>query len=44
LTIAWPPTPSQLVILGDFNDTKDSASTKAVIGRGKLKLVEYAPR
>jgi endonuclease/exonuclease/phosphatase family metal-dependent hydrolase len=32
-----------LVVLGDFNDTKDSASTKAVIGRGKLKLVDTRP-
>ena len=24
-----------LVVLGDFNDTKDSPSTKAIIGRGK---------
>src|ERR1035438_2478185 len=28
---------ANLVVLGDFNDTKDSASTKAVIGRGKRK-------
>ena len=34
---------ANLVILGDFNDTKDSASTKAVIGRGKLKLVDTRP-
>jgi endonuclease/exonuclease/phosphatase family metal-dependent hydrolase len=32
-----------LVVLGDFNDTKDSASTKAVIGRGKQKLVDTRP-
>jgi endonuclease/exonuclease/phosphatase family metal-dependent hydrolase len=32
-----------LVVLGDFNDTKDSASTKAVIGRGKHKLVDTRP-
>ena len=32
-----------LVVLGDFNDTKDAASTKAVIGRGKHKLVDTRP-
>jgi endonuclease/exonuclease/phosphatase family metal-dependent hydrolase len=32
-----------LVVLGDFNDTKDSASTKAIIGRGKHKLVDTRP-
>jgi endonuclease/exonuclease/phosphatase family metal-dependent hydrolase len=32
-----------LVVLGDFNDTKDSASTKAVIGRGKTKLIDTRP-
>jgi endonuclease/exonuclease/phosphatase family metal-dependent hydrolase len=32
-----------LVVLGDFNDTKDSASTRAVIGRGKHKLVDTRP-
>jgi endonuclease/exonuclease/phosphatase family metal-dependent hydrolase len=32
-----------LVVLGDFNDTKDSASTKAVIGRGKNKLIDTRP-
>jgi endonuclease/exonuclease/phosphatase family metal-dependent hydrolase len=34
---------ANLVVLGDLNDTKDSASTKAVIGRGKLKLVDTRP-
>ncbi len=34
---------ANLVVLGDFNDTKDSASTKAVIGRGKYKLVDTRP-
>jgi endonuclease/exonuclease/phosphatase family metal-dependent hydrolase len=34
---------ANLVVLGDFNDTKDSASTKAVIGRGKQKLVDTRP-
>ena len=32
-----------LVVLGDFNDTKDSASTKMVIGRGRHKLVDTRP-
>ena len=34
---------ANLIVLGDFNDTKDSASTKAVIGRGKAKLVDTRP-
>jgi endonuclease/exonuclease/phosphatase family metal-dependent hydrolase len=34
---------ANLVVLGDFNDTKDSASAKAVIGRGKHKLVDTRP-
>jgi endonuclease/exonuclease/phosphatase family metal-dependent hydrolase len=34
---------ANLIVLGDFNDTKDSASTKAVIGRGKYKLVDTRP-
>jgi len=34
---------ANLVVLGDFNDSKDSASTKAVIGRGKHKLVDTRP-
>ena len=33
----------KLVVLGDFNDTKDAASTKAVIGRGKHKLIDTRP-
>ena len=32
-----------LVVLGDFNDTPDTASTKEVIGRGKLKLIDTRP-
>jgi endonuclease/exonuclease/phosphatase family metal-dependent hydrolase len=32
-----------LVVLGDFNDGKDSASTKVIIGRGKHKLVDTRP-
>jgi endonuclease/exonuclease/phosphatase family metal-dependent hydrolase len=34
---------ANFIVLGDFNDTKDSASTKAVIGRGKAKLVDTRP-
>ncbi len=34
---------ANLVVVGDFNDTKDSASTRAVIGRGKYKLVDTRP-
>jgi endonuclease/exonuclease/phosphatase family metal-dependent hydrolase len=34
---------ANLVVLGDFNDSKDSASTKAVIGRGRNKLVDTRP-
>ncbi len=34
---------ANVVVLGDFNDNKDSASTKAVIGRGKHKLVDTRP-
>jgi endonuclease/exonuclease/phosphatase family metal-dependent hydrolase len=34
---------ANLVVLGDFNDTKDSASTKAIIGRGKHKLIDTRP-
>jgi endonuclease/exonuclease/phosphatase family metal-dependent hydrolase len=34
---------ANLVVLGDFNDTKDSPSTKAVVGRGKHKLVDTRP-
>jgi len=32
-----------LVVLGDFNDTHDSRSTKAVIGRGKTALIDTRP-
>jgi len=34
---------ANIVVLGDFNDTKDSPSTKAIIGRGKFKLVDTRP-
>lgn len=32
-----------LVVLGDFNDTKDSAPARTVIGRGKTKLIDTRP-
>ncbi len=34
---------ANLVVVGDFNDTKDSRSTREVIGRGKFKLVDTRP-
>lgn len=34
---------ANLIVLGDFNDTKESASTKAILGRGKTKLVDTRP-
>jgi len=34
---------ANLIILGDFNDTKDSPSTKILVGRGKHKLVDTRP-
>jgi endonuclease/exonuclease/phosphatase family metal-dependent hydrolase len=34
---------AKLIILGDFNDTKDSDSTKEIIGRGKFKLTDTRP-
>jgi len=34
---------ANLIVLGDFNDTKDSASTREVIGRGKTRLVDTRP-
>lgn len=34
---------ANLIVLGDFNDTWASASTKAVIGKGKLKLIDTRP-
>ena len=33
----------KLIVLGDFNDVKSSASTKAIIGRGKFKLTDTRP-
>ena len=32
-----------LVVLGDFNDVKDSRSTKMIIGRGKVALIDTRP-
>lgn len=34
---------ANLVVLGDFNDTKDTPSTRAVVGRGSHKLVDTRP-
>ncbi len=34
---------AKLIVLGDFNDTKDSASTKEIIGRGRFKLTDTRP-
>jgi endonuclease/exonuclease/phosphatase family metal-dependent hydrolase len=34
---------ANLLVLGDFNDTKDSPTVKTVIGRGKTKLVDTRP-
>ncbi len=34
---------ANLVVLGDFNDSKDSSSTKAVLGRYRRKLVDTRP-
>jgi endonuclease/exonuclease/phosphatase family metal-dependent hydrolase len=34
---------ANLIVLGDFNDTRDSASVKTIIGRGKRKLVDTRP-
>lgn len=34
---------ANLVVLGDLNDTKDSPSTKTVIGTGKFKLIDTRP-
>lgn len=34
---------ANLVVLGDFNDTKDTRSTRTIIGHGKLALVDTRP-
>jgi endonuclease/exonuclease/phosphatase family metal-dependent hydrolase len=34
---------AKLIVLGDFNDTKNSDAIKAIIGRGKFKLADTRP-
>jgi endonuclease/exonuclease/phosphatase family metal-dependent hydrolase len=34
---------ARLIVLGDFNDTKDSDSTKEIIGHGKFRLTDTRP-
>jgi endonuclease/exonuclease/phosphatase family metal-dependent hydrolase len=34
---------AKLIVLGDFNDTKDSDPIKTIIGRGKFKLTDTRP-
>lgn len=34
---------AKLIVLGDFNDTKNAPSTKEVIGHGKFKLTDTRP-
>jgi endonuclease/exonuclease/phosphatase family metal-dependent hydrolase len=34
---------AKLVVLGDFNDVKDSDAVKEIIGRGKFKLTDTRP-
>lgn len=34
---------TKLVVLGDFNDTRDSPAVKEIIGRGKFKLTDTRP-
>jgi endonuclease/exonuclease/phosphatase family metal-dependent hydrolase len=34
---------ANLVVVGDLNDTRDSKSTRAVIGKGKVALVDTRP-
>ena len=34
---------ANILVVGDFNDTKDSPSTRAIVGRGKTKLVDTRP-
>jgi endonuclease/exonuclease/phosphatase family metal-dependent hydrolase len=34
---------ANLIVLGDFNDTKDTKSTRALIGRGKSALIDTRP-
>jgi endonuclease/exonuclease/phosphatase family metal-dependent hydrolase len=34
---------AKLIVLGDFNDTRNAASTRAVIGQGKGRLFDTRP-
>ena len=34
---------ANLIVLGDFNDSKDSASTKTIVGQGRTRLVDTRP-
>jgi len=34
---------ARLIVLGDFNDVKDSDSTREIIGHGRFKLVDTRP-
>jgi endonuclease/exonuclease/phosphatase family metal-dependent hydrolase len=34
---------ANLIVLGDFNDNPNSASTKEIIGRGRTKLIDTRP-
>jgi endonuclease/exonuclease/phosphatase family metal-dependent hydrolase len=34
---------AKVIVLGDFNDVKDSDSTKEIIGRGRFKLTDMRP-
>jgi len=34
---------ANLIVLGDFNDTRDSRSTREIIGRGRFKLTDTRP-
>ena len=34
---------ANLVVLGDFNDTKDTKSTRTIIGRGRTALIDTRP-
>jgi len=34
---------ANLIVLGDFNDTKDSRSTREILGRGRFKLIDTRP-
>jgi endonuclease/exonuclease/phosphatase family metal-dependent hydrolase len=34
---------ANLIVLGDFNDVKDSASTRSILGRGRTALIDTRP-